>query len=269
MFKQAKKKLNSEKGSTMILALFFFLICVVMAAAILVAGSASAGRVAKTAETDRRYYSINSAAQFFAGKLDGRSAKVTRSKTTNTVTVTALTVGADGSTTRGIPQITESVQYDAELETESGTAEVQRDRSLVTDMVIDLVFGENTTLFAGEDSWNVAVPALSADKETGLALTHSEDEMSRLDADITATLETDGTLIILITDSDGEGYSLRVIFSADIHNSEENSKETTDKTVTKNSETSFTEQLKEKSVEKRITEITWTLKEIKRVSADD
>lgn len=62
-----KNKLKSQRGASLILALLLFLVCAVIGSIVLIAGTASAGRLSELTEADQRYYSVSSAAQVLAG----------------------------------------------------------------------------------------------------------------------------------------------------------------------------------------------------------
>ena len=57
-----RKKLNSQSGASITFALLLFLVCTVLSSVIIVAATASSGRMSKIAETDQKYYSVTSAA---------------------------------------------------------------------------------------------------------------------------------------------------------------------------------------------------------------
>ena len=68
-----RKKLSSSRGASITMALLLFLACAVIGAVVLNAGTASAGRLSDMAKTDRRYYSVASAAELLAKELNGQS----------------------------------------------------------------------------------------------------------------------------------------------------------------------------------------------------
>lgn len=69
------KKLKSDSGASLMMALLLFLVCSVIGSAVLVAGTAASGRMAKIADKDELYYSVNSAANLLIELLDGKSVK--------------------------------------------------------------------------------------------------------------------------------------------------------------------------------------------------
>ena len=73
--KKAVEKLKSDGGVSLMMSLLLFLVCAVVGSAVLVAGTAASGRMAKIAEMDERYYSVNSAANLLIDLFDGKSVK--------------------------------------------------------------------------------------------------------------------------------------------------------------------------------------------------
>lgn len=65
-----KNKLSSQRGASLTFALLMFLVCAVVGSAVLTAGTAAAGRMSRIAETDQRYYSVNSAARLLIELLE-------------------------------------------------------------------------------------------------------------------------------------------------------------------------------------------------------
>ena len=59
--KRAGKKLRSDRGASLMMALLLFLVCAVIGTAVLTAGTAASGRMSNIAVMDQRYYSVNSA----------------------------------------------------------------------------------------------------------------------------------------------------------------------------------------------------------------
>ncbi len=68
---EVKAKVHSQTGASLTFALLLFLVCAVIGSAVLVAGTAAAGRMSKIAESDQRYYSVNSAARLVIDQVDG------------------------------------------------------------------------------------------------------------------------------------------------------------------------------------------------------
>ena len=72
------QKLRAQTGASITFALLLFLVCSVLCSVILVAATASAGRMARIRDMDERYYAVTSAAEVLKGLLDGESATAVR-----------------------------------------------------------------------------------------------------------------------------------------------------------------------------------------------
>lgn len=79
-----KQKLKSQTGASITFALLLFLVCAVVGSAVLVAGTAAAGRMSKIAETDRRYYAVNSAARLLADTIQEKPLEIVKKETAET-----------------------------------------------------------------------------------------------------------------------------------------------------------------------------------------
>ena len=73
-----KKKLNSERGASITWALLIFLVCAVIGSAVLVAGTASSGRMSEVADNDQRYYAVTSAARLLIDMIDDQTATIVK-----------------------------------------------------------------------------------------------------------------------------------------------------------------------------------------------
>ena len=87
MKKAVSKKLRSNEGASLVIALLLFLVCAIVASVILTAGTAAAGRLSKKAELDQKYYLVNSAADILAKELEGKTI-IKEEKTEGTSTIT-------------------------------------------------------------------------------------------------------------------------------------------------------------------------------------
>jgi len=81
-FAGVRKKLNSQRGASITIALLFFLICAVIGSVVLAAGTAAAGRVSSIAESDQKYKSVSSAAKMIRDWVDGKQVTVVTDTTT-------------------------------------------------------------------------------------------------------------------------------------------------------------------------------------------
>ncbi len=73
MKKAVSRKLKSNEGVSLVVALLLFLVCAIVASVILTAGTAAAGRLSKKAELDQKYYLVNSAANVLIEELEGKT----------------------------------------------------------------------------------------------------------------------------------------------------------------------------------------------------
>ena len=76
-----KKKLRSQSGASLILALLLFLVCAVLGSVVLTAGTAASGRLSELASMDQRYYAVTSAVGLLKNELDGKTVTIVRTKT--------------------------------------------------------------------------------------------------------------------------------------------------------------------------------------------
>ena len=82
-----QNKLKSRRGASITFALLLFLVCAVASSIVIVAATASAGRVSGVKETDQRYYAAIGAAETLKDIFDGKQVNVTYT-TGGTATVT-------------------------------------------------------------------------------------------------------------------------------------------------------------------------------------
>lgn len=69
MAENLKKRVISQRGASLSMALFVFLVCAMASAAVLAASSAAAGHYIELGKFDQRYYSVISAADLFRGTI--------------------------------------------------------------------------------------------------------------------------------------------------------------------------------------------------------
>lgn len=69
MLKRTVRKIRSEHGASLSMALMLFLVCTVVASVAIAAGSATAGRLSQLREMDKSYYNVTSAAKLFVDEL--------------------------------------------------------------------------------------------------------------------------------------------------------------------------------------------------------
>lgn len=68
-----KRKLRSELGVTLLMALLFFLLCALGSSVVLAAGSTASGRIAGLEQDQQAFYTVTSAAQVLQEEINGTS----------------------------------------------------------------------------------------------------------------------------------------------------------------------------------------------------
>ena len=94
------RKLRSERGASISFALLLFLVCATVGSVILVAATSASGRLSRLAESDRRYYSVTSAAALFQEKYNGAEDVIVEEVSTQSTQTYAM----DG-TPKGDPSV--------------------------------------------------------------------------------------------------------------------------------------------------------------------
>ena len=72
------KKLKSERGVTILLALLLFLVCAVTGSVVITAGTAASGTLSERAKLDQRYFSVTSAAELLRNKFDNKRVRISK-----------------------------------------------------------------------------------------------------------------------------------------------------------------------------------------------
>ena len=120
MYQGRDSKGRGQRGATFLVALLLFLVCSALASVMLVAGSASAGRMSELRETDRAYYAVSSAAELFehylagadqADTANGQVTVVRQQKTTAVTTTPRSHEAEDGTIVDDPPLVTTVVTY--------------------------------------------------------------------------------------------------------------------------------------------------------------
>ena len=78
---KARRKLRSRRGASLLVALLLFFMSTVACALILAVGTAAAGRRRDTAEADKAYYAVLSAAELFRDTLEKQKVTIEKVKT--------------------------------------------------------------------------------------------------------------------------------------------------------------------------------------------
>ena len=113
-----RRKLKSNTGLSISIALLLFLVCAVIGSIVLAAATASAGRLSKLAESDRRYYNVVSAAEFLADELSGQSVTIVRTRVRERTETVECTEQKDGDrliVKRGTPTVAWEATYSTNI----------------------------------------------------------------------------------------------------------------------------------------------------------
>jgi hypothetical protein len=106
-----RRKLKSENGASLALALLFFVICAMVGSVVLAAATAAAGRIANLQKSDQARYTLESAADLIESQLTGWS--YVRAGVTST---------SEAGIVRSAPQGTSGTRTDYNLDVTSGIA---------------------------------------------------------------------------------------------------------------------------------------------------
>lgn len=106
-----RRKLKSENGASLALALLFFVICAMVGSVVLAAATAAAGRIANLQKSDQARYTLESAADLIESQLTGWS--YVRAGATST---------SEAGIVRSAPQEPTGTRTDYDLDETSGNA---------------------------------------------------------------------------------------------------------------------------------------------------
>lgn len=223
------KKLKSNSGASLSLALLLFVVCAVVGSVILAAVTASSGRMSELAKMDQRYYSVTSAAELLKDTLDKQCITVLRKKKTQTVTNTVFSTG-DKSISNPTPddpyEFFMLSEWDGKTDGRKDKTKVNipvsRNQSLLSDLVLDMIFGSghivSSTDLTQEDGWSK-----SLDSSTGINKTFylkpASISISNVDLEVEVDMKyLNGSLTLTLknTNDSADKYSIQMLFSADI-----------------------------------------------------
>jgi hypothetical protein len=246
LLRTIKNKTRSERGASLSLALLLFLVCAVLGAVVLTAGTASAGRIANTAEMDRRYYSVTSAAELLADRFSSAGPiTIERVRICTETTQTPCTVTNDvlqhEVVNKGVPQTTTDWDYRTVINNgegsqpsdtrNGGSASVMVDeptRSFLTSRAVVLLFGIDTGYAICNTDAAFAASMREGHAESGtFRLTHSATGVnaSALTVNGEYEMSSGGILSIRLSSDD---YELTMRLAPTISESEEITSDTTD-----------------------------------------
>ena len=199
--KNVGTKLRSETGASITYALLLFLVCAVVGSVVLVAATSASGRLSGLAETDQRYYSVTSAAEYMKDRFDRKEVTVVKEEITETVTPYTYDGGAAG----GGSSSTQTHYYIDGTEVTSG----YRPDSLLRDAAYRLYVAD-------------PAPEYPVERDFTLQEKSGSDRFSGVTVRGVTSLDEDGTMSVTIQSrSDDETnpekgvYSMRLTFTAD------------------------------------------------------
>lgn len=294
-----KKKLHSNRGASLSIALLLFMVCAVLGSVILKSGTAASGRLADLAESDARYYSVTSAADLIADKLDGKSVTIIRERVgTSTVTNTFETVDGEIKNTSATPSgITYTYSENAGKcqflyqNDDANALTSSQTKTILSDVAEQIFFTGRDT---AADRWD-AEPGLgdkvttkykfifydSSNKIYGVGseiLNGSND--GPLAVYITQTIQPNGNLVMTVSsekpsstqndDTADDGFRIQLTFSrsTDTTTKTKSASTTTIGQKTKDSSgaiTAFTQVETTKTTDTKTSITTWSLIEMKKV----
>lgn len=185
-----KRKLRSQTGASLILALFLFLICAVVGSVVLTAGTAASGRLSEISAMDQRYYAVTSAAEVLKDHITGSNNSVEVIKTVKTT--------ESGSTTSTATYVINPLTNQYVLYTDE-------DDTLVTKAAKALEAGTTFT------SPNMTLTAVGSESDSVLVVNVTEK--------VEKTGDSTGKMTLTVYNTDGTAgsqYKITLIFSGDI-----------------------------------------------------
>ena len=264
------KKLKSNTGASLSIALLLFLICTVVSAVILTAATAAVGRAAGQGEADQRYYAVSSAASLLAEELEGKTVTVRCEKIVDTETTTKYiqrTVIVDGEETEvdDIETTSETLEPAYRVTRDADGNSFDAAPSFLTGKALELMFGtdkaRNTSSINTSDIMNRRfIPGNEGSTEVH-TLKLAQGASVLTEVKVESTIHSDGRLVCKLTstaeDEDSDSFSLWLVMNPKVNES------TTSETTTfvtpgkPNTETSRT-------VTAKISTISWTVSSIQR-----
>ncbi|MBR5741055.1 MAG: hypothetical protein IKX91_00730 [Firmicutes bacterium] len=280
-------KMRSKRGASLAMALLLFLVCSVLGAVVLTAGTASAGRIAGLAETDRRYYNVTSAAELLRDTFEGTTVTVERTRTLTETVVTAYTVtegagsgnGAE-TVTPGTPAVTEQLTYGTVINGNEGIQPADShssvdgsvisvddpSRSFLTARAVALLFGKDGSGNAVCNTEAAFVRSISRTTNeepwTGFTLTHSADGAFSAPAAIDGRyrLNAGGTIEIELT---GDGYTLVMTLKPSFTETELTENETASSLDNDPDSKNYTETVTTTETVTKLSTVKWTCETIR------
>ena len=203
------KKMKSQRGASLPLALLLFLICAMAASIVLSASTAAAGRASQLAETDQAYYSVTSAVNLFRDELtgaDGQGHPVTvavkYSSAAGTGSPYQVLVSTDGTVSYGTYNLLEREAVNLLL----GNSAKDNNAAQTIAQGYFATKG-NWADWPSWDSLN-APTDLSHALHFDLQHTSTDIDTSELNIKVEANIDGDGNLVLTFSKTSDEGVTL-------------------------------------------------------------
>ena len=269
MSKALQKKISSQSGASIAMALLLFMVCAILGAIVLSAATAAAGRMSGLADDDQRYYSVASAAELVSQQLCDNPVVIKREQiNTNTVT-REYKYTSSGA----VELIGSNTVNDSAFHTTIGKLDPITDKDCVIDTSsMSLLSAEAVRLIFGEKKCNT--PGAMTDSFTGgttasakgftLSQSSSDivgDALTALNVAGSFAGQSDGTLLVTLWNTSGsETFKLTIKltpgFSETVFPST-----TTVPTVTKTAD-GYIEKAVTTDIVQKITTVTWSVDSI-------
>ncbi len=287
MGRMISKKLRSSKGASLTFALLAFLVCAVISAVLLASASAASGRLSNLAESDQRYYAVTSAAQLFCDTLEGQEFTIERTKVSYSSSRQNYIIIGSQAVRNNDPVLNADIPTDL---SDTCTNTILLPTSLVasgTSNLVDITDNVDAVMqtgFLAEAAIKFAIDGQTSDGAWGITPRLREYQWTMqitadkaaagisVQIDVDAIMAKDGTITLTFTNHEAtvkNPFSVIVTLAASI----EDNSTAWDVNV---SERVFPKDITEygynmvtltTKTEKKTTKISWTVTDIKKVSA--
>lgn len=269
----AAEKIKSGRGASITFALLIFLVCAVVGSVVLTAATASAGRLNKLAENDRRYYSVSSAAELIVDALDGREVVISGQRRDTTVTVNTYKIdGGVVTLESSVPGTPVSTYHNFSI---YQFGPYGNDDTLLSTATRKLVFSgaipdtvEACEPLFWDASYNPGGAVINNAVVQALELLHTRDSspLDELKVNIDVEIK-DSRLHLIIKNpssaTDTAVYSVELFFTP-AYNTVVNTSSNTETVIENSGPTGYTERVTLKETHNKTTTVYWSLSEIKK-----
>lgn len=212
--KRAGKKLRSERGASLMMALLLFLVCAVLGSVVLVAGTVSSGRLANLAEMEQHYYAVNSAAELLRSGLCGKDgdAALIFQRSKIVTESTPLSIDDSGNVTEGSPTTEEKYRnLLPDVSAADPGAKLQRFLGLY------LIFGTDEVSADGTKEQYERVPGAEGSLPEDFSFTITVDGKEELQVDVKPSVKNNGQLELELQNHKGtDKYKLYLLLAAQL-----------------------------------------------------